>query len=500
MPWSRRLVAPLLVAGLLLPGGATLGQGDLRSGWTTSDDGMAFATNDTFAQLPAWRELVPAEFPDSISAIPGPERLYEVSGTLDTGARVARVIDAGGLAWLREGRTPLLATALVDDDGAAWARTQHVVSMPSGCPADRPDCLLPDLFAALADQAAPPGTPVGPIFGDQAWGPGTIASTAVVAGDGTLFSVGGGASVETIVRVRDDGKVAVRGQAEIGGGLGGRLRGYDALVIDAADGQDIDRIVQRLGSVATQARKVRDAGANQNGTNRRVFECPRSREGYVLSQYLVNGLGRAVGPAIDPGLDGGVAVLVTDVAFFDCGPGPGADPPVSGPAAAFFCASDRAQHQLFKSTQNGQQKTSNSSLLQRWAMITLGFAPGAAAYLALVIGDANDGAIFTVGLEGVQLESAAHPDAVLWLGESQVGIDSFGPKPYRELQLTVDGTTFDLVDQQRDAMGKAFDVGPSQKPETNCPGFDFTAEDAQGIFADGFESGDVSAWATPNAD
>ena len=166
----------------------------------------------------------------------------------------------------------------------------------------------------------------------------------------------------------------------------------------------------------------------------------------------------------------------------------------------FVCGSTRAQHRPFTSIQGGRQKTSNSSLAQQLAMITHGIAPDTAASATVRIGGANGGEIYSVDLEGIPLDSAAGADIVLWLGQSEVGIDTYGPKSYRRLELTADGTTFDLLDQQRGTVGDAFEVGPSQQPRTNCPGFEFRPQDVPTIFPDGFESGDVSAWSYSRAD
>jgi hypothetical protein len=136
----------------------------------------------------------------------------------------------------------------------------------------------------------------------------------------------------------------------------------------------------------------------------------------------------------------------------------------------------------------------------RYLVVTVGLSPERAASLIARIGGANGGAIFSVGLEGLELESATRSDVMVWMGESRVGIDSYGPKPFGELQVSNGQHTFDLADQQRDLLGSAFEVGPSQKTATNCPGFDFSFKDLEQVFPDGFESGDISAWSEPIAD
>jgi hypothetical protein len=500
--WSGRLVTPLLIGALALPAGAAVAQDEGTIGWTTSWDGLALGTNDATDHLPTWRTVPPDEFPSVIADIPGPESLYRVGETVETGTRVTRLIDGSDLTWLDEGHTPVLATAIVDDDGATWARGQHIVSMPVDCPERAGECRVQELFLALADLAAPAGTPVSPISVGVPLQPGAVASTAVVDHDGTLFSFGGDGSVSTKVNVRDDGRVVVRAAARVGDDLGGRLRGYDAFVLDADDPRP-EGLRQAIGGLVQRARTIRDAGIDPAGVNVRRFDCPPSGQGYAVGQYLFSGLGSNVGPAVDPALEGGATSLVTEIVFFDCRPDGADEPPLAvpeGPVAAFVCGSTGARHQPLLVEVDGRQLTFSSYLEQLFGVVTLGISPGVDADLHARVGGANGGEIFTVGLEGVQLDSAAHPDAVLWLGESQAGIDSYGPKPHRQLQLTVDGKTFNLVDQQRELMGDAFDVGPGEQPRTNCPGFDFSPDGAATIFADGFEPGDVSAWAYPNPD
>ena len=111
------------------------------------------------------------------------------------------------------------------------------------------------------------------------------------------MSFGGDASVATTIRIRDDGKVAVRGEAEIGKGMGGRLRGFDVFLVEGG-GAALDGLRGPRGSLAQRAQVVRRAGANSNGVNRRVFDCPASGDGYAISQFLVSGLGRDAGPNV----------------------------------------------------------------------------------------------------------------------------------------------------------------------------------------------------------
>lgn len=500
MSRSRRFTVPLLIAGLVLPSAQILAQDDAPTGWGVSDDGLAFATNDVLAPVPDWNTLSPDEFPALLTPIQLPDMLYRVEGTLETGTRVARLLETSSMDWLEEGSTPLIATAVVDDGGAAWATGQHIVSFPTGCHEGLDDCLVPQVMTGLLGAAAPAGTRAGDLVFEPPFEAFDIASTSVIDRDGTLFSLGGDSSVRTSVRPREDGTVVVRGEADIGDGLGGRLRGFDAIVIDADPAAARPQLAELDQPLRTRAREVRRAGADPDGVDRRVFDCPASGHGIALGQYLINGLGRTAGPALDPALEGGIPVLVTDVVIFDCGQAPEVFEPDDGAQAAFLCASTRASHQPFSSTRNGQAVTDPSSLAQQWAVVTLGIAPGTAAFLNPVIAGANGGEIFFVDLEGVQLDSWSDQDAVLWLGRSRVGIDSYGPKRYRGLRLTVDGTTFDLSELQQSAVGEAFVVGPGQMPETNCPGFDFTPEDVDTIFPDGFESSDVSAWAYPLPD
>lgn len=319
MSLSGRLIITLLAGALLLPAGAAVAQEDRVVGWTTSWDGLALGTNDAVDHLPTWRTVPPDAFPASIAGIPGPENLYRVGETVETGTRVAHLIDGTDLSWLEDGHTPVLAAAVVDDEGATWARGQHMVSMPAGCPDGVSDCRLPDLFLALADLAAPAATPVSPLSVGVRLDPGTVASTAVIDRDGTLFTFGGDASVATKVNVRDDGRVVVRAAASVGDELGGSLRGYDAFVLDAED-LELDQLKQEMGGLVQRARAVRDRGVARDGLNVRRFDCPPSGQGYAVGQYLFNGLGRTVGPSLDPALEGGITSLVSEIIFFDCSP------------------------------------------------------------------------------------------------------------------------------------------------------------------------------------
>jgi hypothetical protein len=497
---SRRLVVPLLMAGLVLPSAQILAQDDAPIGWSVSDDGLVFATNDVIEPVPGLRTLEPGEYPTPLDSLRGPDKLYRVEGTLETGTRVARLLDDGATEALEEGSTPVVATALVDDGGATWATGQHVVSFPSGCHEDLDDCLVPQLMAGLIAAAAPAGTRAGDLVFEEPFDTVDTISTSVIDRDGTLYSFGGDSSVSTSVRPRDDGRIVVLGRADIGDDLGGRLRGFDALVIDADPASARPQLAELDQPLRTRAREVREAGADPDGVNRRVLDCPASGHGIALGQYLITDLGRNAGPALDLALRGGIPVLVSDVVIFDCGPALEGYAPAGGPRAAFVCASTSASPQPFSSTRNGQTVTSPSSLTQQWAVVTLGLDPGAAAFLNPIIDGVNDGEIFFVDLEGVQLDSSSDQDAVLWLGESQVGIGSHGPKRFLGLRLTVDGTTFDLSELQRNAVGEAFDVGPSQRLEANCPGFHFTPAEVDTIFPDGFESVDVAAWAYPTPD
>jgi len=252
------------------------------------------------------------------------------------------------------------------------------------------------------------------------------------------------------------------------------------------------------------ARVARDAGAEADGVNRRVLRCPASRQGWILSQFLINGVGRGIGPSVDPRLDGGIPVFVSEIIPLDCGAAPAANLPVTGPgddpAAALVCGWTRPLHQPLTITRNGQTVTSNSQLLHKYLVVTLGVSPKAAASLITRLEGGNGGDILSVRLDAIGLDSASHPDAVAWLGEARVGVDTYGPKHYRVLQFTADGSTFDLVDQQRGLFGQVFDVGPSQQPVTNCPDFGFTLEDVPALFPDGFASGDVTAWTEASAD
>ena len=352
MSLSGRLIPTLLAGALLLPAGAAMAQEDRVVGWTTSWDGLALGTNDAVDHLPTWRTVPPDAFPPSIATMPGPENLYRVGETVESGTRVAHLIDGTDLTWLEDGHTPVLAAAVIDDDeGATWARGQHVVSMPAGCPDGVSDCRIPDLFLALADLAAPAATPVSPLSVGVRLDPGTVASTAVIDRDGTLFTFGGDASVATKVNVRDDGRVVVRAAASVGDELGGSLRGYDAFVFDAED-LERDRLKQEMGGLVQRARAVRDRGVARDGLNVRRFDCPPSGQGYAVGQYLFNGLGGNAGPSVDPALEGGITSLVSEIVFFDCSPQEGDELSVAipdEPVAAFVCGSARASHQPFRS-------------------------------------------------------------------------------------------------------------------------------------------------------
>lgn len=322
--------------------------------------------------------------------------------------------------------------------------------------------------------------------------------------DGTLFSFAGGSSVGTSVKIRNDDTIVVRGDVDLGDGLGGQLRGFGATVFPMSpEGPPVIE-AQGWGPLEARARQVRRAWVQDGRGMRNVLSCPATREGYVVSQFLIGGVGRNPGPAVDSELEGGVPVFISEVIPFDCGPAPGAEVtvafPAAGPAAALVCGSTRPLHQPFTWTRDGQQVTSNSSLLQRYLVVTVGLSPERAASSIARVGGANGGSVFSAGLEGVQLESASRSDVTAWLGESRVGIDTYGPKPFADLQLSSGQLTFDLADQQRGLLGDAFEVGPSQKPVTNCPGFDFTFDDLEEVFPDGFESGDISAWNEATAD
>ena len=503
----RRLAIPLLIGQLLLPTATTLAQDGPLDGWVVSDDGLVFATNDSYGTPLGWTPLPPDAFPPAVAAIPAPDVLYRIDDTLDSGTRIAGLHDGTALSWLDEGRTPVLAKAVVDDEGATWTRLQHVISVPAGCSdtaAEMDSCVHPWLIASLADQAAPAGSPVAPppFAGDLE--PGYFASTGVTDRDGTLFSFAGGATVDTTVRVRNDDTIVVRGNVDIGDGLGGQLRGFDATIVPiAADGLDFVE-PPGWGPLDQRARSVRQVWTRNGKALRTNLACPPSRRGYVVSQFLIGGAGQNVGPTVDVGLEGGVPVLVSEVIPFDCGqaagPGPAVNLPIDSPAAALVCASTRARHAPFTSTQDGQTVTDPSSLDELFAIVTIGLPSDTAANLNTRIAGANGGHFFSVRLEGVQLDSATYPDATLWLGEARAGIDSYGPKRFRDLELTAGSATFDLIEHKRELLGEAFEVGPSQKPVTNCPDFDFSFNDMPEVFADGFESGDVSAWSNTRAD
>ncbi|MEX1296978.1 MAG: hypothetical protein AB1Z67_12500 [Candidatus Limnocylindrales bacterium] len=501
MSWSSRLVAPLSLALLVLSSGAVAAQTGTAS-WAVSDDGLAFATNDAFGAVPEWSAVTPDESPAAIRGLPGPDLLYRIEGTLDSGTRAGRIVVVEDTAGFENGRTPVVATAVADDDGGVgWALEQHIVATPFDC-VDGDGCIDTAVVAELADLAAPPNTPVDPFpLGSVA--PGRIVSTNVLSNDGTLFSLGGDASVGTTVRVRDDGRIVFQGSADIGDSLGGRLRGFDVTVIDP------EARVPWAGqptwdSLQGRARAVRDMGASSSGFDRWVFDCPPGGEGVALSQFLIGGFGRNVGPAIHPGLEGGVPVLVTEVIAFDCGRGLAGDLVIEAfdePVAGVVCAWAQPRHQPFSSERGGRQVTSNSSFVQRYLVATLGLAPRTPeATLIARVADANDGQLFSVEIEGIQLDSAVGADVWLWVGESQVGIDAYGPKRYGNLDLVVDGHTFDIAEQWRELMGDAFDMGPGQTPVSNCPDVEFTLAGAQRVFADGLGSHDVSAWSTGRPD
>ena len=507
MSSSPRLLAPLLVGALLLPTGTALAQTGLVEGWSDSTDGLAFATNDDLQQPPGWTIVAPADFPAALSVLPGPEKLYRIGGTLDSGTRVASLHDGDTLPWLDDGRTPVLAKAVVDDEGAAWVRHQHIISTPAGCSdtgATMDPCIHPWLSGALADMAAPRGTAVAASPFVERLEPGVFVSTGVTDRDGTLFSFAGGSSVGTTVKVRNDDTIVVRGDVDVGAGLGGQLRGFDTTIFPVAPAAPAALQGPGWGSLGTRADMVR-AAWNRNGRSlRNVHACPSGGEGYVVSQFLIGRAGSDAGPAVDSGLKGGVPLLISEVIPFDCGTPTGADGvgalPGDGPAAALVCGSTRPLHRAFSWTRDGRQVTSSSSLLNHYLVVTVGISPERAASLIARIGSANSGAVFSADLEGVPLDSTTRSDVMVWLGESQVGIDSYGPKPFDELQVSNGQLTFDLAEQQRNLLGGAIEVGPSQKPVTNCPGFDFTFRDLGQVFPDGFESGDISAWSEPVAD
>ena len=265
-------------------------------------------------------------------------------------------------------------------------------------------CIHPWLTAELADMAAPRGTPVAPSpFADR-FEPGTFASTGMTDQDGTLFSFAGGSSVGTSVKVRNDDTIVVRGDVELGDGLGGQLRGFDTTVFPMSPEGPAAIEAPAWGSLETRAREVRRAWVQNGEVLRDVLACPASREGYVVSQFLIGGVGRNAGPAVDSVFEGGAPVLISEVIPFDCGPSSGAEGavvfPGDGPAAAFVCGSTRPLHQPFSWTQDGQPVISSSSLLQRYLVVTVGLSPERAASLVARIGSANGGSIFPVGLEG----------------------------------------------------------------------------------------------------
>lgn len=506
MPLSRGHLTPLLIGALLLPGSATLAQGDPMAGWATSEDGLAFATNDGRGEPPLLTLRGSDTFPALIGELPAPDVLYDVSAVSpDGGARVAGWHDGGALPWLDEGRTPLLAKAVIDDGGATWTRQQHIISTPAGCSkaaAEMGGCIHPDLAAALVDLAAPSDSTAEPPPFADAFEPGFFASTGVVDRSGTLFSFAGGSTVRTTVKVRDDDTIVVRGDDGVGDGLGGRLRGHDAFIVEfPANGSGISGPLGP-GTLTARGREVREAWLGREKKPRTVFACPPSREGYVVSQFLVGGVGRNVGPAVDSNLEGGVPVFVSEVIPFDCGPliDGGVLPPEGVPAASLVCGSTRARHTPFVLTVDGRTVTYASWLEEFFAVVTVGLPPETAASLNGRIGGANDGDFFSVGLEGIRLDSVLEDDVMLWLGESQAGIDSYGPKRFHDLELVTDDGSFDLLEQKQTLIGDAFEVGSSQKAETNCPDFDFSFDDVGAIFSDGFESGDVSAWSYTRAD
>jgi hypothetical protein len=235
---SRRIVTPLLAGLLVLASGSTLAQiaGDH---WAVSDDGLAYATNDTADVLPSWDTVPPPDFPAAISSLQGPPFLYHLDDTLGTGTRVARMVDIESVNGLARGGTPIIATALADDDGGvAWARQQHIVSLPEPCPDGRGPigCLDPDIVSALVDLSAPEGTPAARFGTDLPFG---FVAGATLDDDGTLFSLGGNAAVRTNLRVREDGRIAARGSADIDETIGGTLGGFEAIFVEDRADEDL---------------------------------------------------------------------------------------------------------------------------------------------------------------------------------------------------------------------------------------------------------------------
>jgi hypothetical protein len=221
----------------------------------------------------------------------------------------------------------------------------------------------------------------------------------------------------------------------------------------------------------------------------------------VVSQFLVRGVGSTVGPALNEQLAGGVPVLITEVRPFACTPPTAlvAELP-AGPAATVVCAWARPRHQPYTVTIDGQTKAHSSSLLLRFILAAVGLSPESGeARLSARVGDANGGR-FAAGVGELVQPDGLGDEVALWVGELELGIDTYGPKPYRDLQFSAGGQTFDLADGWRSLVGDEFDVGPGQKPITNCPGVELTPGDAPQIFSDGFESGDVTAWTEPVPD
>jgi hypothetical protein len=499
LSWSRRLSVPLLIGALLVPA-ATTAEGELLDAWVASDDGLAFATNGDPGQVPGLTTVGPDRFPELVADLPGPDVAYQVDMVDPSGStRVVGLHDADDLAGVDEGRTPLLAKVVFDDDGPHWLDRQHIVSTPAGCSAatEPEGCIHPSLTASTIDFVFPAdGQPFDELRIPDALEPGFVATTGTTDRPGTLFNFAGGSTVGTGLEVLADGTIAITSNVEIGDGLGGRLRGFDAQVFEEPpDGSTFDLLDDAQWQEVVAS--LRSTDARQNGPNRRVLECPASGRGYVHSRFLVNGLGRNLASFGGETLEGGAQVIVSEIIPFECPPANGNSlltDPAEGPAASLWCISMWPNHSRFSDRQDGVRTVYNSSLLELLGIITVGIPIDTDFRITSRVGGANSGDPFSIDFEGIELDSATHPDAVFWVGEAEVGIDDFGGKKLRRLDLSGEFGRIDLIDQRHELLGESFKVTASEKPVGNCPDFDSPFEIPPPIFADGFESGDTSSW------
>lgn len=501
MTLSRRLCLPLLSAALLLPSATAHAQDPSEpGGWVVSEDGRLFVMTADPAFTPGI--VVLDGLPASLAGQSLPDDLLGVASDPPgaTGFHVVKQLDRDTVTDPGPGRLPVAAMLGADDDGATFAAAQRNLVLPPPCDGSSADaCQDPRIVDALAAayfDDVPLPFRLDPAGRD-------LVSTGSLEDPGAIVALAGGASVKTRVKAEPgNDRIAVRGEGAVVPAFDGKLRGFDAHVFEIG-GPDSGEIINDLER-ADHAREVallRQTTVKKNGTARRELQCPSSGQGVVASHYLFEKLGRGAGSLLGvEGLGDGASVIVTEFRLVECG-----TPPPTPPFAAVGCVDFGINHSPL-----GEYPT----FFDIYGFIfTLGAPEGAPLMADVVVGGMNAGEPLMLDLQPLDLDTEftygavdplgeSGPQAVdAWFFEGAGGIDSYGPKRIKSFEVAGAGfEPIELKSDIRDITGKAIDVSSSEIVIGNCPprGDPFTlealADSAELIFADGFESGDTSAW------